>query len=163
MILGLHHVGIAVTDLTAMLTFYRDLMGFELVAEGAWASGSRRHDALTGLENSAASYRVLRCGHTYLELFAYSSPPPRAGDPNRPVSDAGITHLCLAVDDIEREYARLSAAGVRFHTEPGPPGGMRATYGRDPEGNVFELIQFTDPAHPFRFLCGEATPRCQGD
>lgn len=156
MILGLHHIGIATIDLEAMLGFYRDLLGFEIVAEGEWQPGSVRHDALTALTGSAARYRVLRKGHTYLELFAYSAPTPTPGDPDRPVCDAGLTHLCLAVDDIEAEYARLRAAGVRFHTEPGPPGPMRATYGRDPEGNVFELIQFSDPAHPFRFLCETA-------
>ena len=44
----------------------------------------------------------------------------------------------------------MAAAGVTFHAPPGPPGGMRATYGRDPEGNVFELIQF-DGDHSFAF------------
>jgi len=156
-ILGLHHIGIATDDVGAAVGFYRDLLGFEPVAEGAWEPGSARHDALTALTGSAARYIVLRRGHTYLELFAYSAPRPRPGDPDRPVSDAGLTHLCLAVDDIEAEYRRLRAASVRFHTEPGPPGPLRATYGRDPEGNVFELIQFRDPAHPFRFLC-EAAP-----
>lgn len=154
LIYGLHHVGIAVMNPSAMLGFYRDLLGFEVVAEGSW-DASARNDALTGLNGSAARYFVLRRGHTYIELFAYSAPPPEPGDPDRPVCNAGITHLCLAVDDIEKEYSRLSSAGVRFHTEPGPPGAFRATYGRDPEGNVFELIQFNDDAHPFRFHCQE--------
>jgi glyoxylase I family protein len=156
MILGLHHIGIATTDLDKMLAFYGDIFGFEIVARGEWQPGSARHDALTALTGSAARYCVLRRGHTYLELFGYTAPAPKPGDPDRPVSDAGITHLCLAVDDIDAEYARLTAAGVRFHTEPGPRGPMRATYGRDPEGNVFELIEFSDPAHPFRFLCEPA-------
>ena len=38
---------------------------------------------------------------------------------------------------------KLAAAGVRFH---GPvvtfPGGIKAAYGRDPDGNVFELMEF---------------------
>ena len=151
MILGLHHVAIATTNLDVMLRFYNGLLGFEVVAEGNWDKGSARHDALVALENSAARYLVLRCGSSYVELFAYSSPLPSPGDVNRPVSDAGITHLCLAVDDIDHEYARLEHAGVRFHTAPGPKGPMRATYGRDPDGNVFELIEFSDPEHPFRF------------
>lgn len=157
MIYGLHHVGIAVMDHGVMLGFYRDLLGFDVVAEGAWAENPR-NDALTGLNRSAARYFVLRRGHTYIELFAYSSPAPEAGDPDRPVCNAGITHLCLAVDDIDKEFSRLSEAGVRFHTNPGPPGAMRATYGRDPEGNVFELIEFCDEAHPFRFRCEETGP-----
>ena len=153
MILGLHHVAMATINLDAMLRFYRDLMEFEVVAEGSWNKGSPRHDALVGLKDSAARFVVLRRGHTYIELFCYSSPQPARNDPNRPVSDAGITHLCLAVDGIEHEYTRLLDAGVRFHTAPGPKGPMQTTYGRDPDGNVFELIEFSDANHPFRFLC----------
>jgi predicted enzyme related to lactoylglutathione lyase len=49
--------------------------------------------------------------------------------------------LCFDVDDVEAEYQRLLAAGVRFHTPPQDFGSARATYGRDPDGNVFELQQ----------------------
>ena len=73
----------------------------------------------------------------------------KAGDPNRPVCDQGITHICLQVTDIDAEYARLSAAGMRFHCAPQTaPGLCRATYGRDPDGNIVELIE-PDPAGPF--------------
>ena len=65
------------------------------------------------------------------------------------MSDAGLTHIAIAVDDIDAEFTRMSEAGVRFHCPPGPKGPYRATYGRDPEGNVFELIEISDPTHPF--------------
>jgi predicted enzyme related to lactoylglutathione lyase len=56
------------------------------------------------------------------------------------VNDAGLTHICFDVVDVDAEYARLRDLGVEFHTEPVEFGGtVRTTYGRDPDGNVFEL------------------------
>lgn len=149
MIMGFHHAAIATTDLARMRNFYEDILSFELVVESSWDAGSARHDALTGLAGSSARYAVLRLGHAYLELFQYLSPLPLPNDPDRPVSNAGLTHIAVVVDDIDAEYTRMRKAGVRFHCPPGPEGPFRATYGRDPEGNVFELIEICDPTHPF--------------
>ena len=55
---------------------------------------------------------------------------------------AFYTHFCMAVSDIEQEYARLVAAGVRFQCPPLKFDGVGwATHGRDPDGNIFELIE----------------------
>jgi predicted enzyme related to lactoylglutathione lyase len=44
------------------------------------------------------------------------------------------------VEDIERVYRQAKASGARFHCAPLDFGGeARATYGRDPDGNIFEL------------------------
>lgn len=60
----------------------------------------------------------------------------------RPVCDHGITHFCLQVKDVRGEYARLKAAGILFHCPPQEFAGEAVvTYGRDPDGNVFELLQ----------------------
>ena len=50
--------------------------------------------------------------------------------------------------DIFAEYERLRQAGVAFHTEPQSVGLFRSTYGRDPDGNIFELQEVMDPNHP---------------
>lgn len=44
-------------------------------------------------------------------------------------------------DDLDHDYRRMKAAGVRFLGEPQfiEDWGMRCTYFRDPEGNLFEL------------------------
>lgn len=152
MILGLHHVAIATTDIDRMRRFYCDLIGYHVVADGGWEAGDPRRDAFTQHRNSAARYLVLRLGGTYLELFQHSSPDHGPGDPDRPVSKPGITHLCVAVEDIDHEYARLQEAGVRFHANPGSRGStVRATYGRDPDGNVLELVEIADADHPFAY------------
>ena len=46
------------------------------------------------------------------------------------------------VEDIDATYGKLVGEGVRFHSPVRQfPGGIRAAYGRDPDGNVFELLQ----------------------
>jgi catechol 2,3-dioxygenase-like lactoylglutathione lyase family enzyme len=65
----------------------------------------------------------------------------RAQAVDAPAVDHGINHLCFAVDDVHAEYARLLAAGVPFDCEPlevAP--GVTLTYGRDPDGNIIELL-----------------------
>lgn len=88
---------------------------------------------------------MLRLGNAMVELFEYRSPRPATGDPERPVCDHGITHLCLDVTDIESEYQRLCAAGMRFNSPPQDLGAVLSTYGRDPDGNVIELQEVVDP------------------
>jgi catechol 2,3-dioxygenase-like lactoylglutathione lyase family enzyme len=149
MIRGIHHTAISTPDLDRSVRFYCDLLGFEVVQQMGWPRGIEAIDAILGLRESAARVAMLRRGDSLLELFEFSSPTPHASDPNRPVCDHGITHLCLLVDDVEREYARLCAAGMRFHAPPMSTPPTTFTYGRDPDGNVIELLQVSDPNHPF--------------
>ncbi len=151
MIRAVHHTAISTGDLERSVAFYRDLLGFEEVTAFAWEQGAESIDRLTGLESSAARVALLRLENAFVELFEYSAPPPTRGDPARPVCDHGITHLCLEVTELDAEYQRLSDAGMRFHCAPIDAGevGVRAVYGRDPDGNVVELLEVTDPASRF--------------
>jgi catechol 2,3-dioxygenase-like lactoylglutathione lyase family enzyme len=143
MLLGVHHTAIATCDIERLADFYCDVLGMTRLVETAW-SDSPETDAIVGLPGSAARVMLLGIGNQCLEMFEYSTPQARPGDPDRPVCDAGFTHLCLAVDDIDAEYERLRTAGMRFHAPPTRPVGdtaLRVAYGRDPDGNVIELLE----------------------
>ena len=149
MIRGVHHTAISTGNLDRALAFYRDLLGFRVIFEFAWPAGTEVADKITGLRNSAARAAMLHAGNAVIELFQYESPTPQPGDPQRPVADHGITHICLDVKDLEAEYERLKAAGMTFHCPPQDiGGGMKTTYGRDPDGNVIELQEITDEQSP---------------
>ena len=158
MIRGVHHVAVATGDLDRLVGFYRDLFGFEVASQGGWDAGSPVVDDIVGLPGSAARTAVLYAGNIYIEVFEYSSPQGRPGDPDRPVSDHGYTHFCIDGTDVDAEYARLTAAGMRFHTPPPAAsdmgGKIRATYGRDPDGNVIELQEILDPTYSKRLDLG---------
>jgi hypothetical protein len=107
----------------------------------AWPAGAKPLDDLVGLSDSASKVAMLRLGDTKIEVFEYTNPKGRAQDPDRPVCDHGIIHLCLSVSDIAGEYERLREAGVRFNSPPINLGREICVYGRDPFGNVIELLE----------------------
>jgi len=145
MIKGVHHTAISTGNLKRLCRFYSDVLGFDVVMEGGWESGSDVHDKIIGLNNSAAKVVMLSKGDAIIELFEYYSPVPKPMDSGQRVCDHGYTHICLEVEGIETEYDRLKAAGMTFHGSlPESVSGIRAIYGRDPEGNVIELLEMTE-------------------
>ncbi|MET0546464.1 MAG: VOC family protein [Caulobacterales bacterium] len=152
MINGLHHVALSTPDLDRLRNFYVNALGFaEVEWTGGWPRGSALIDSIVGLRDSSCRQIMLRAGNLYIEVFEYHTPAPKPGDPNRPVCDHGYTHFALDVTDIDKEYERLKAAGMRFHHPPvrDPESGMAATYGRDPDGNVIEIQEIWNTEHVF--------------
>jgi catechol 2,3-dioxygenase-like lactoylglutathione lyase family enzyme len=144
-----HHTAISTPNLDRVVAFYRDLFGFEVAVDFGWPAGSDVTDRIMALDGSAGRLAMLRKDNAMIEIFEFSAPTPQPAAPQRPVCDHGLTHLCFDVEDIQAEYARLSAAGMRFHCPPQRIGPSEwATYGRDCDGNVVELIQIGNPRHP---------------
>lgn len=143
MIQGVNHVAISVPDLGKAIQFYCDLLGFRKVEQASWTSTSAMSEAaeqLMGIPGTAADAAHLRGSNMLIELFQFRDCNARPQDPDRPVVDHGITHICLAVQDLDREFERLRAAGMRFDGVPTKVApGVRSVYGRDPFGNVIEL------------------------
>jgi catechol 2,3-dioxygenase-like lactoylglutathione lyase family enzyme len=87
---------------------------------------------------------MLALGEGVLELVQYDRPD---GDQRNPLStwDAGATHVAVQVSDVWSVYRDLVADGVTFNHEPitvpsGELAGTVCLYGRDPDGNMFELM-----------------------
>ena len=147
MIKGIHHVAISTPDLDRITSFYKEVIGFEPETEEfAWEPDTEMGelcDTIVGLQRSSARSIMLKKGGMIIEFFEYRLPEPKPRDPDQRVCDHGYTHICLRLKDIDMEYERLKAAGMTFHAAPPPgePGGLRAIYGRDPDGNVVELYE----------------------
>lgn len=139
MIRGLHHIAISTPNLNRLLGFYRDLLGFQEVSRTSWPKGSTQVDQVLGLRDSAATTVMLKTENLCMELFEFDAPAAPPADAERPVHHYGLTHVCLDVTDIDGVYKRMLDAGVRFHCPPQDFGSIKATYGRDPDGNVFEI------------------------
>ncbi|HYC05027.1 MAG TPA: VOC family protein [Azospirillaceae bacterium] len=127
----LHHVGLRVRDPDAMAAFLQVVAGFAPVAGPSPFGGER----------------LLRGRNLFVELERCPADvAPRGGD--RPVNEAGITHYCLQGPDADRLHATALAAGARFHGPLVDLGtGHLYIYGRDPEGNVFEMesVPYAEP------------------
>jgi catechol 2,3-dioxygenase-like lactoylglutathione lyase family enzyme len=138
---GFNHVGISVADIDRSIAFYRDVFGMEQACE-VFPFGGEQYLQIMALPDPQGRMCMMAKGNLMLELFEFSNPEPPSQDPGRPVSDRGLTHFGVWVEDIEGTFERMKAAGVRFHCPVLRfPGGMKASYGRDPDGNVFELLE----------------------
>jgi catechol 2,3-dioxygenase-like lactoylglutathione lyase family enzyme len=151
-VLGFHHTAISSPDLERLAAFYRDCFGFEQVFDFQWDVGVEAFDRMMAVKDTAARVVMLRTGNAFLEIFQFSSPRPRPQEGDRPVIDHGFTHICIVVDDAAAECARLEAMGVRLHCPViGADLPVTGTYGRDPDGNVFEILEVRDMNHPLSF------------
>jgi len=141
--MGVHHIGISVPDLTAAERFYCDVFGFEEAGRYDINRGPIS-DKVTGLQDVEAFSSLLKLGNMYIELFQFTSPLPRL-QINRPVSDHGYTHIGFQVceSEIDDVFENLQNCGVQWNADLANVDdlpGMRITYGRDPFGNVIEIV-----------------------
>jgi len=107
------------------------------------------YDRIVGFRNARLRIAMLRlaAGDFILELIEYLNPPGLVREIHN--YDVGASHICFLVDDIDGEYERLSAAGVRFKSPPVDiirEGKLvtRCLYMLDPDGITVELDQPAD-------------------
>ena len=148
MINGIHHTSLSTKNLDRLVGFYRDTLKLEQLTTFNWDKTGVECQTIVGLPGSQANGVFLRAGGSLIEIFEYLKPRGRDGDPTRPANDVGLTHICFDVTDIDSEYKRLVKAGVRFNSEVVTVGGaIKSAYGRDPDGNIFEIQEIIDPTH----------------
>lgn len=140
-IMNISHTGISTTDIERSVHFYRDLMGMELAGEISAFKGDV-YDVLFQFKGTYGKVATLRLGGSSIELFEFENPRSKPRQSLRPVFTSGIYHICFQVADVKKEYERLKSAGVSFHSPPWTVEGVaKVTYGRDPDGNVFEMLE----------------------
>ncbi len=123
MITGVHHIAIRTTDIERSAAFYRDVL---------------RMTERKRLHFPDGTYLImLGVGETCVELFGGG----KLRDMTEDAGEIGFTHIALAVDDVDGEYARIRALGYSFHVEPRTVQGLRVAFFRDPDGISIELLQ----------------------
>ncbi len=144
------HIIINVTDLTRSVAFYK-MLGFEIFLPGIPYLGLSMD--VSGLEPSCAAALglpprvvgracIMQLGQGFpkidlIELTPAGPAPPLTN------ADTGIVRLCLASDDLARDYARLCADGVAFLSPPQADsrGLAEIAVCADPDGALIELIE----------------------
>jgi catechol 2,3-dioxygenase-like lactoylglutathione lyase family enzyme len=144
MILGVHHAALAVPDIEAALRFYCDLVGFEVVMEAELPAGIDVMSDALGIDDSSFKVRMIKKGNSCIELFEFGS--SQEGETQRPANRIGITHIALASNEIAGDYDNLAANGVVFNAALLGSAPSRFAYGRDPFGNVIELLEHNPQA-----------------
>ena len=111
--LAVHHVSINVTDIDEAISFYTDVLGFEVRTDrpdfgfgGAW------------LDVGGQQVHLLQAGA-----------PPSLGQ-----------HFAIQVEDLDAVVTEIRARGIEV-TEPSSVGNNRQAFLNDPSGNAVELHQ----------------------
>lgn len=122
---AIHHIAIICSNYERSKHFYVGILGADIICE-TW-------------REQRQSYKLdLRLGSGQLELFSFPGPPPR---PTRPEA-CGLSHLALAVDNLERQINHLQAHNI--DVEPvrlDELTGKRFTFFQDPDGLPLELYE----------------------
>jgi catechol 2,3-dioxygenase-like lactoylglutathione lyase family enzyme len=145
------HLSIATANIDRAVSFYEQLTG-ATARRSARIGPNPKIDALTGLADVEVSGAWLDVGNAQLELWQYHRPATGSLLP-RAASDEGYSHIAFEVDDLPSERRRLEQMGMVFAGDPIAYAGAAATYGRDPDGNVVELIEFKDRGRRLSIQC----------
>jgi catechol 2,3-dioxygenase-like lactoylglutathione lyase family enzyme len=143
-IVSADHTGITVSNLERSLSFWRDVLGFEL-SHTAHQKGELAKE-ITGVEGAEIKLAVLKTpgGHK-IELLEYFGPADRKRANLRPC-DVSSVHVALLVHDLDTLLEKIATSGWNAAGKPqtltkGPNAGKRVVYVRDPDGTTIEFMQ----------------------
>lgn len=142
MFTGYNHTGFTVRDLDKAVAFWTGALGFEAASvsprHGRWQEG------VTGVRGAELRVAHLYGHGAHVELVEYTAgaAAEHRFSPGTPCAG----HICFEVNDIEKDWARLMAAGAKPQggvtlVDNGPSAGLKAAYLRDPDGIIIELVE----------------------
>jgi methylmalonyl-CoA/ethylmalonyl-CoA epimerase len=137
-VLGLDHVGIAVADLDAAVSFYRDVLGLQVVHREENLDQQVAEVMLTSSENGPVGNQLQLlmplAGNSVLNRFLM-----RRG--------SGLHHVAYAVSDVRSASSILRQGGLRVLYDA-PRAGTRGSqinfvHPKDTGGVLLELVEHT--------------------
>lgn len=135
------HVALVSHDIDRLTHFYQSLLG---------TPPARRSDNIAGPTfDQVADYDDVRIraawfelGNMILEFWQFINPPTPAANEPRAYENIGYNKIAFEVRDISAEYRRLSELGISFLSAPIQSNDSIEVFARDPDGNLFSLIEF---------------------
>jgi catechol 2,3-dioxygenase-like lactoylglutathione lyase family enzyme len=137
---GFNHTSFTVASLERAISFFRDLLGFELISRAP--RGQALIEQMTSVPGAEIAF--LRGPDHTLELVEYKAPADRAASRAR-LCDAGAAHIALDVDQVDAAVAAALAyeyrpVGEIIVIDAGPNRGRQVVYLKGPDGIVVEFI-----------------------
>ncbi|HWA41947.1 MAG TPA: VOC family protein [Hypericibacter adhaerens] len=142
MITGFNHTSFTVADIGKSVEFWTRHLGFKAASvsprQGRW------QEEVTGIAGASLMVAHLYGHGHHIEFIQYLA-GAIPGAPPQPAQTAAA-HVCLEVDDIQKTWAELMAAGASGQgriadVSTGPVSGCFAGYLRDPNGIIIELLE----------------------
>lgn len=131
---SMDHIGINITHVDAMRTFYTEVLGFSV-------------DRAVMFDKGMLEYLTLRANESLIIDFF---PPDIWRDKYTSAPNARLNHFCFAYDSHEWSalQSRLEKKGMwdeaALSDKRGARGDARAMYIKDPEGNTVEIRTYPE-------------------
>ena len=136
----LSHVALVSHDLDRLADFYENLLGHKPNRRTNKAAGPR-FDEVADYDDVHIRAAWFDMNNMILELWQFVNPvTPEPGAPI-PFEKIGYNKFAFEVSDIQSDYKRLLESGVEFLSEPVQTDESTEVFGRDPDGNLFSLIE----------------------
>jgi glyoxylase I family protein len=135
-----NHTGISVSDMDRSLTFYKDLLGLEVIFDSDVPENERLSNVV-GMENARGRVVWLRAGDTMIELWQWDNPVGRALAPDYNPADKGVTHFALQTDNVDELYRKVTDAGYHANITPQNLGLHKTTYIKGPDDEIIEILE----------------------
>jgi catechol 2,3-dioxygenase-like lactoylglutathione lyase family enzyme len=133
------HVALVTPDIDRLTRFYALLTGIDVHRRGSFGPDPK-FDLVAGIPDLRFHGGWLRLANAELEFWQYDQPKTVPVERRSAVAP-GWNHLCFESDDIAADHARLTELGVDLHGSPHAFGNAQVFFGRDPDGNIFEVLQ----------------------
>jgi catechol 2,3-dioxygenase-like lactoylglutathione lyase family enzyme len=141
MVKNFDHVTIVVRDVAAAKHFF-GLLGFH-ETHSAVISGKVMEDYM-GIKGIEADHITLAIEnpHSEVQLLRYRHPDAVVDANISKLNKLGFNHICFAVEDLDAEVARLSAAGVKLRNSVMDFLSRKLVFLHGPEDITIELAQW---------------------
>ena len=123
-------LGIVITDSEASLAFYRDLLGFEHVADTPMPIGS------------GAMMHRLMCGDSMIKLVKLDENPEASAPPGGIPGATGYRYFTMIVTNLAEITGAVAEAGHKVRVDQAElRPGITISMVEDPDGNWVEFVQ----------------------
>ena len=137
------HVGVTVTDMEKSLELYRDYFGLKVVWDEI-----EQGDFIDGLSDiddiKVRTVKLKDNVNGMIELLEYESHPKKNEQNFKDmITEIGVSHFAITVEDLEKTYNDLLSIGLTFNDKPcvSPDGGAKVCFCRDFDGSLIELVE----------------------
>jgi len=140
---GFNHTAFVVTDLDRVISFFQDLLGFELTSRAP--RDNKVIQQMTGLNSVDIEVANMRGYGHWIELIRYKAPAKRGQALPKIYAD-GAGHIALDVDDAAAAVEAAGAYGLKpigdiVTIDQGPNRGRNVVYLQSDEGLSVEFIE----------------------
>ena len=135
------HVALVSPDIDRIVKFYETLLGKPPARKSNSVAGPT-FDDVADYDDVKIRAAWFDLSNMTLEIWQFLNPVTPQPDVPTAFEKVGYNKVAFEVSDIQNEYRRLKEIGVPFLSAPVQGHESTEVYGRDPDGNLFSLIEF---------------------